>query len=55
MKDDTVFLRHIQENVTRIWDIVERDLPDLKAKTTALLASLPSGNEAPPLPHRTVV
>jgi len=31
-------------HVTRIWEIAKQDLPDLKAKTTALLASLPSGN-----------
>lgn len=29
-------------NVTRIWEIVERDLPDLKAQVTAIQASLPS-------------
>ena len=29
-------------NVSRIWEIVEQDLPDLKAKVTILQASLPS-------------
>ena len=29
-------------NVARIWEIVERDLPDLKAKVTAIQAALPS-------------
>lgn len=29
-------------NVARIWEIVERDLPDLKAKVTAIQSSLPS-------------
>ncbi len=28
-------------NVTRIWEIVERDLPDLKKKVTAIQGSLP--------------
>ena len=29
-------------NVARIWEIVERDLPDLKTKVTVLQRSLPS-------------
>lgn len=29
-------------NMTRIWEIVERDLPDLKAKVTAIQEARPS-------------
>ena len=29
-------------NVTRIWEIVERDLPDLKAKAAVIQGSLPA-------------
>lgn len=46
MKDDTVYLRHIQEciDVERIWEIMQRDVPELKK---AIVAMLEKGHNLP--------
>jgi uncharacterized protein with HEPN domain len=38
MKDDRLYLIHV--DLDKVWNIVTRNLPDLKTKTEAIMASL---------------
>ncbi len=44
MRDDRVYLRHILDylglSLERVWGIVERDLPPLRAAVEAMLSEL---------------